>query len=242
MLRPGGRWNLPHGTRERKGVVRLIGRACGYGSEGASGQSDRASSRGRGLRRRRDTFDLDGLVGLSDDVGSEPEILRAWLAATLRDGFAITATGGLCRLCGDGGDAGRWKPAPETYAYAAGQCEDEPGEMALVAVHPWDIDGAHRSGLRTGWISRAGDGYPSFMRAGRDRPRAARARVDLDREAMRPEQPVRRRQKVIDGASLSYLHAGSGPPGAARSRHLLEPGLGADHGRCRRRRPRGVRA
>ncbi len=38
--------------------------------------------------------DLDGLVGLFDEVGAGAEILRAWFAATLRDGFAITATGG----------------------------------------------------------------------------------------------------------------------------------------------------
>lgn len=203
--------------------------------------------------------DLDGLVGLFDEFGANPEILRAWFSATLRDGFAITATGGyadfaaiavptlaamlsrvatlradpqmaaerivqamaqldlhpdvadglrqirdagirmvtlsngsarvaeslleraglsdLVERCLSVSDAGRWKPAPESYAYAADQCEVEPGEMALVAVHPWDIDGAHRAGLRTGWISRAGDTYPPFMHTpeaiGRDLPELA---------------------------------------------------------------------
>ncbi|MDQ6776268.1 MAG: haloacid dehalogenase type II [Actinomycetota bacterium] len=203
--------------------------------------------------------DLDGLVGLFDEVGAGAEILRAWFAATLRDGFAITAAGGyaefadiavptlfsmlsrvealrddpqaaaerivqamaqldlhpdvadglrqirdadirmvtlsngsarvaeslleraglrdLVERCLSVSDAGRWKPAPESYAYAADQCGVQPGEMALVAVHPWDIDGAHRAGLRTGWISRAGRSYPSFMCApdasGRDLPELA---------------------------------------------------------------------
>ena len=36
----------------------------------------------------------------------------------------------------------------------------------LVAVHPWDIDGAARAGLRTGWVDRSGrDAYPTHLRA-----------------------------------------------------------------------------
>jgi len=37
------------------------------------------------------------------------------------------------------GDAGAWKPARATYAYAARACSVGSGEMLLVAVHPWDI-------------------------------------------------------------------------------------------------------
>ena len=35
----------------------------------------------------------------------------------------------------------------------------------LVAVHPWDIDGAARAGLATAWINRTGDPYPEYFRA-----------------------------------------------------------------------------
>jgi 2-haloacid dehalogenase len=31
----------------------------------------------------------------------------------------------------------------------------------LVAVHPWDIDGAHRAGMRTAWLNREGAPYPA---------------------------------------------------------------------------------
>jgi 2-haloacid dehalogenase len=63
-------------------------------------------------------------------------------------------------------DAGRWKPAPESYAYAARECGVDPAEMVLVAVHPWDIDGAARAGLRTAWIDRsAAAPYPSHLTA-----------------------------------------------------------------------------
>ncbi|MGV8965826.1 MAG: haloacid dehalogenase type II [Cellulomonas sp.] len=62
-------------------------------------------------------------------------------------------------------DAGVWKPAPGAYAYAAAQCGTAPAEMMLVAVHPWDIDGADRAGLRTVWINRTGAKYPDYFRA-----------------------------------------------------------------------------
>ena len=33
----------------------------------------------------------------------------------------------------------------------------------LVAVHPWDIDGAHRIGMRTAWINRTHGMYPKHF-------------------------------------------------------------------------------
>jgi 2-haloacid dehalogenase len=35
----------------------------------------------------------------------------------------------------------------------------------LVAVHPWDLDGAARAGLRTAWVNRTGGGYPDYLTA-----------------------------------------------------------------------------
>jgi 2-haloacid dehalogenase len=62
-------------------------------------------------------------------------------------------------------DAGVWKPAPGSYAYAARTCGVEPAEMMLVAVHPWDIDGAARAGMATAWIDRDGRPYPDYFSA-----------------------------------------------------------------------------
>lgn len=59
--------------------------------------------------------------------------------------------------------AGVWKPAPGSYAFAARSCGVQTGEMMLVAAHPWDIDGAGRAGLRTAWVDRAGDRYPDHF-------------------------------------------------------------------------------
>ncbi len=61
-------------------------------------------------------------------------------------------------------DAGAWKPDPASYAYAARTCGVEASELLLVAVHPWDIDGASRAGLATCWVSRSGAGYPGHFR------------------------------------------------------------------------------
>jgi 2-haloacid dehalogenase len=61
-------------------------------------------------------------------------------------------------------DAGAWKPAAGAYAYALARCGVDPGHAMLVAVHPWDIDGAARAGLATAWINRTGVPYPAYFR------------------------------------------------------------------------------
>ena len=62
-------------------------------------------------------------------------------------------------------DAGVWKPARAAYEHAGRQCGVALPEMMLVAVHPWDIDGASRAGLLTAWLDRTGAPYPGFFRA-----------------------------------------------------------------------------
>jgi 2-haloacid dehalogenase len=62
-------------------------------------------------------------------------------------------------------DAGAWKPARRAYEHAVQECGVDPGDAMLVAVHPWDIDGARRAGLSTAWIDRTGRHYPSYFEA-----------------------------------------------------------------------------
>lgn len=62
-------------------------------------------------------------------------------------------------------DAGLWKPAPDAYLYALQQCGVDPMDAMLVAVHPWDIDGASRAGLATAWLNRTGGPYPEYFKA-----------------------------------------------------------------------------
>lgn len=60
-------------------------------------------------------------------------------------------------------DSGRWKPHPAAYAYCLDTCGTRPADAWLVAVHPWDLDGAHRAGMRTAWVDRAGAPYPGVL-------------------------------------------------------------------------------
>jgi len=62
-------------------------------------------------------------------------------------------------------DAGAWKPAAASYAYALAECGVDALDAMLVAVHPWDIDGASRAGLATAWLDRTGAPYPDYFRA-----------------------------------------------------------------------------
>ncbi|GGF41376.1 dehalogenase [Marmoricola endophyticus] len=63
-------------------------------------------------------------------------------------------------------DAEAWKPGAAAYAYALERTGVRADEAMLVAVHPWDVDGARAAGLRTAWVDRAGTSYPShFARA-----------------------------------------------------------------------------
>jgi hypothetical protein len=43
-------------------------------------------------------------------------------------------------------------------------------DAMLVAVRPWDIDGASRAGLATAWINRAASTYPQYFQAPDLRP------------------------------------------------------------------------
>ncbi len=58
-------------------------------------------------------------------------------------------------------DVGIWKPAPRAYQHALARCGAKAHDAMLVAAHPWDVDGAHRAGLRTAWLDRDGRSYPS---------------------------------------------------------------------------------
>ena len=105
-----------------------------------------------------------------------PEGVRALRAAghrlaTLSNGAASVADG----LLGRAGirdrfeallsveDAGVWKPARAAYRYATDRLGVPPAEATLVAVHPWDVDGAARAGLRTAWVNRTGGTYPAHL-------------------------------------------------------------------------------
>ena len=114
-----------------------------------------------------------GALPVHPDV---PDGVRALRAADLRlvtlsNGAASVADGLLTRaglrqefealLSVD--DAGAWKPARAAYEHAVRAAGVPAGQLLLVAVHPWDLDGAARAGLQTAWISRDGSAYPAHL-------------------------------------------------------------------------------
>ncbi len=190
--------------------------------------------------------DMAPLAGRFEDVGAPAQLAKTWFAELLRDGFALTVSGGSesfaalgaealrvrlvsqpldrpvdaavdhvmagfsalgvhadvpegVRALGDLGirlvtlsngaaavadtllqgaglrdrferllsieEAGVWKPAGGAYAYALAECGVEPNDAMLVAMHPWDTDGAQRAGLAAAWVNRSGARYPAYFTA-----------------------------------------------------------------------------
>lgn len=60
-------------------------------------------------------------------------------------------------------DASVWKPGAEAYEHALRRCETGADRAMLVACHPWDLEGAHRAGLATAWVNRAGGPFPGYF-------------------------------------------------------------------------------
>lgn len=83
-------------------------------------------------------------------------------AVTLTNGHAemterLLERAGLRHLvsaCHDVGEVQRWKPAVLPYTHCAQRNDVTPERMAMVAVHSWDVHGARRAGLVTGYASR----------------------------------------------------------------------------------------
>jgi 2-haloacid dehalogenase len=69
-------------------------------------------------------------------------------------------------------ETGAFKPDPRPYRLALERIRAEPGEVAMVAAHWWDVAGAKRAGLRTGWVARRDillpEGVPEPDVRGRD--------------------------------------------------------------------------
>lgn len=120
---------------------------------------------------------LAGIATLPVHPDVEPGLRRLRDAglriATLTNGSAA-ATEALLERTGvadlvernlDVSEVGRWKPAPEPYDYACRTLGVAPGAAVLIAVHPWDVHGARCAGLRSAWLDRHGDPYPSVFMA-----------------------------------------------------------------------------
>jgi 2-haloacid dehalogenase len=122
----------------------------------------------RGLSPGRDAIEavLDGFRTLdpAPDVRPAMERLRAAgvTVATLSNG-GVDATRALLDRCGllplvarvmGVDEIRRYKPVRQIYEHAASSLGLPPARLAMIAVHAWDLEGARRAGLVTGWASR----------------------------------------------------------------------------------------
>jgi 2-haloacid dehalogenase len=119
------------------------------------------SLRGRGLKL--------GVLSQSSAEATD-SVLRF---AGLRDRFELVLSAQ---------DAGAFKPDPRPYRYALEQTAAEGGNaVCMVSTHWWDVAGAKRAGLRTGWVARRErsllDTVPAPDYTGRDLAEVAQAIV-----------------------------------------------------------------
>ena len=56
-----------------------------------------------------------------------------------------------------------WKPVASAYGHALEMLGVEAHEAMMVAVHPWDLEGARRAGLRTAWLRRDRGRWPGVF-------------------------------------------------------------------------------
>ena len=124
----------------------------------------------------RHVLDGFGQLSLHPDVADGLRALReaGTRLVTLSNGGTAVAEGLLGRagLLGEVveavlsvADAPAWKPDPRAYAHALDHTGVGAERAMLVAVHPWDLDGAARAGLRTAWIRRGATVYPAYATA-----------------------------------------------------------------------------
>ena len=146
-------------------------------------------------------------------------------------------------------EVGVWKPAPTPYLHAAGALGVEPHQLAMVAVHAWDVHGAVRAGL-VGQV-----GVPPRGHLSADVRSAGRQWRRPHRRGRRPAGAAGRLTSVVVRLQMCACpdrgHAvahGSGPgsvPAAAITRRLRKwpqpmPCCGSSSGGRSRWRARGA--
>lgn len=118
----------------------------------------------------------DAIIGAVAELDPRPDAAAAVEAANAAGARVVVLSNGTEEttraLLTRAGLAGRvervlsadgarcWKPAPAPYLMAARTCGVEPGRVALVTAHGWDVHGACRAGLVTGWSSQLEGRFP----------------------------------------------------------------------------------
>jgi 2-haloacid dehalogenase len=155
-----------------------------------------------GLRRRLRLAGRDeqGAVEALELMGTMPAYLEAPRALETLRGVglrlavlaqsSVAAADGVLRFAGlrdrfdlvlSAEEAGAYKPDPRPYRMALERTGAGPGELCHVSTYWWDVAGAKRAGLLTGWVARRErallDSVPEPDYTGRDLVEVAEAIV-----------------------------------------------------------------
>jgi 2-haloacid dehalogenase len=98
-----------------------------------------------------------------DRLGAEALPVVALTNGSAETTGRLLRAAGLERLVGrviSVDEVGVWKPAAAAYRHTATVLGVAPRQLAMVAVHAWDVHGAVRAGLVGGWASRLERSYP----------------------------------------------------------------------------------
>ncbi len=126
------------------------------------------------------SHDLDAVMAGLTELEAHPDSAPA-MGRSVEGARVIVVTNGSARstqkLLERGGldafveavvsvtDVKAWKPAVAPYLQAASVVGVPPERVAVATVHPWDVHGAHRAGLTTGWCNRDKGSYPPIFQA-----------------------------------------------------------------------------
>jgi 2-haloacid dehalogenase len=136
------------------------------------------SASGRELERAAIDQTLDAFSELPafPDVRPAFELLResGIRVATLGNGSAETVRtllerAGLARFVQEVlsiEEVKHWKPHLAAYQYAEQKLRLRANQLALVAAHAWDVQGAKRAGWQAAWVSRLEKQFQPAMQAG----------------------------------------------------------------------------
>ncbi|MGI4940771.1 MAG: HAD-IA family hydrolase [Janthinobacterium lividum] len=133
-----------------------------------AGQGLRASPRGKaalldGMKRLPPRPDARDAFGIIAGAGMRIVAISNGSRAATRELLRHGRLEGLVAQVASVEDIGVYKPHPEVYAHAVRMAGTQAGRVALVAVHPWDINGAKAAGLMTAFVSAEGP-YSPVMR------------------------------------------------------------------------------
>jgi 2-haloacid dehalogenase len=96
----------------------------------------------------------DAVAAVQWDSGLHVGVLTN--TPTANANAALTAAGlrDALELVVGSDETGAFKPHPQVYARGVKRTGARPDEVCMVASHGWDLLGANRAGMRTGWVRR----------------------------------------------------------------------------------------